>query len=130
MERLDAHITREPPEPPEPMVCPECGAEVPDVVIEKIEQYRYHRCDGQPQVLPDQRHDESVLAIIGEEHRDDVFSIAYPPPCCRDAGEISDDSDTLESYRHETHFFLHPLDVTTTLVRVCPNGHEVREQVV
>jgi hypothetical protein len=125
----DAWVTREPPEPAEPPVyrCCGCGGFLPEKADGEREYVTVHRCDGQPKVLTGQRHEESVLAIIGEEHRDDTFTICYPPPCGGktvthepdgDRSEIREDE--VESYRHEPHFFMADgYDHYAAAVRVC-----------
>lgn len=133
---LDRYLTREPPEPPEPVECSECGEEVPDEPIRKVEQVEYVRCDGKPKVLENQTHDEGVLSVIGQQHADDTFTVAYTAECgLKEGGEHGsygeEVSPTLvEEYTHEPHWFTPPFGVLTTIYRRCPNGHEHREDVM
>lgn len=130
---LDRYITREPEwydEEPIALKCAKCGRFLKQEPDGKREFVSIRHCDGQPHVLTGQKHDEAVLRIIGEEHRDDEFTIAYPPACGSKTasqhtvwdGEISESE--IDEYKHEPHFFVE--DVWGYLlyeIRTCVCGH-------
>lgn len=130
---LDRYITREPDwgdEEDIPFYCAKCGEELPVEPDGKREVVSIRHCDGQPHVLSGQKHDEAVLAIIGEEHRDDEFTIVYPPACggktvTREShwdAEISEDQ--IDEYTHEPHFFVEDVwGYQVFDIRTCECGH-------
>lgn len=130
MRGYDAWITRGPPEYEErpPLRCASCGRFLKEEPDGGREYVRVRRCDGQPRVFED-THDESVLAIIGEEYRGKKFTTAYPPDCggkepsheqTGDGGEIH--PNEVESYRHEPHFWADPYEWYAAAVRTCVCG--------
>jgi hypothetical protein len=137
MRGLDAYLTREPPEPPEPLVCDDCGELLPEQAIEKRVESRYQWCDGKPHVIEGQFHDEAVLAIIGEEHRNEAFSTAYPALCgTKDGDKImhSDASEIatsfVEEWEHEPYWTEDPHGHATIYVRRCSCGKRNEEVVI
>lgn len=125
----DAWVTREPPwyddEPPVYRCC-SCGGFLKSEPNGTREAVSIHRCDGQPTVVTDQHHDEAVLRILGEEHRDDTFTVCYAPVCGNrtatyeeggEQGEISESE--VESFRHEPHFFADRMGPYIAAIRVC-----------
>ena len=128
---LDRYLTREPPEPPEYELlrCASCGRFLSTEADATREFVTLHRCDGEAHVI-EQTHDEAVLAIIGEEHRGETYTMAYPPACGgktasheqqgSDAFEIK--PDEAEEYRHAPHFFADPWGGYQAAVRVCVCG--------
>jgi hypothetical protein len=128
----DAWATREPPEPQEPPECSECGEYVLPEPFKRIEHRTYERCDGEPKVI-ETTHDEGVLAIIGEDRRDDVVVIAYTPVCGhKDGSDVARPEEEIpplfaEDWKHEPHWYTPEHGQVTTSYYKCPNGHVYEE---
>jgi len=127
--RLDAWITRDPPEPEErePLHCSACGQFLPEQPGRKIEEQSFSRCSGRASVY-EEEHGEGVLAIIGDEFRGKTFQRAFPPPCgTKDGkGDMADAASAeeinpheTEEWEHEPHWFPEPYGFATRYVRVC-----------
>lgn len=131
----DAWATREPPEPPEPPVCSEegCEEELLAQAYRKVETAIYEWCDGQP-TKSEYRYDdgshEGLLEIIGEEYRDKTYAVAYSPVCgnkkAEEFGSYQEEisESEMDEWRHEGHWYVEPMGVSTTYHYRCPNGHE------
>lgn len=135
---LDRYLTRSPyddcDEPVQPKCCV-CGVFLPAEPSYKVEADAVRHCDGQPLVFEEEQQDDAVLAIIGEEHRGEKYTLAYAPACgtkeggpgnCGgDQSEIH--PDEADEWKHEPHTFPDPWGSGTTLVWICSRGHKTEE---
>jgi hypothetical protein len=135
---LDRYLTREPDwydyEPPV-YKCSECGRFLKQEPDGKREAVAVRHCDGKPHVI-ECEHDESVLQIIGEEHRGEKFKVAYTAACggmeasshLTYDGEIS--PDQVEAYTHDPHWFVDDVwGYQIFEIRTCVCGHYNEEPV-
>lgn len=143
MDRLDAYLTREPvylwPPDPETRHCVFCGCFLKQSPDATRDFTALEFCSGNPQVITGCKHDESVLMIIGEEHRDDEFTVAYSPAC--GGKEAPEDHlphgypeeirpEDAPSYEHEPHFMESSHGSPTGYLRICTRCGCTNEEVV
>jgi hypothetical protein len=92
-------------------------------------------CDGKPSRI-EQTHDDAVLAIIGEEHRGETFTICYPAACGSRDGKPGDYSDggeeiseaDLDAHTHAPHWFRDAWGQQQVALRTCARCGTVNEE--
>lgn len=118
--RLDASITRDPPEPEERdrLQCVHCAGFLEDRALRKIEEQQFSWCDGKVSIFEDE-HDEGVLAIIGEEHRGEKFKRVFPPICFQGGEGAEIRPEEAAGYAHAAHWYADEWGFSTRYVRMC-----------
>lgn len=130
--QLDAWITRDPPEAPEPLTCHECGEELPEQPTQKETRTIERWCNGKPTVT-EEVYDEATLNIIGEGHRGETYTSAYPALCGSKepspvmCGEPEIATSFVEEWEHEPHWTRGDYDGVVVYARFCSQGHRNEE---
>ena len=137
MRGYDAWVTREPPwmdyEPP--VYRCSCGAFLKAEAEGTREWVTLSRCNGEANVYADQRHDDRVLAIIGEEHAAETFALAFRPACGSKTGAHEQEGDgeirpeDAADWKHEPHYYAEPYGWQQCELRTCARCGRINEHV-